>query len=82
MAEKPSGYKNPPELSETKSYEQWSKELNIWQMITDVDKKKQALVMTLTLSGKARETALEINSSELNADDGMDVLIKAVRCCV
>ena len=76
MAEKPSGYKNPPVLSETKSYEQWSKELNIWRMITDVDKKKQALVVTLSLSGKARETALEINSSELNADDGMDVLIK------
>ena len=32
--------------------------------------------MTLSLSGKARETALEIDSSELNADDGMDVLIK------
>ena len=76
MAEKPSGYKNPPELSEAKSYEQWSKELNIWRMITDVDKKKQALVVTLSLSRKARETALEINSSELNADDGMDVLIK------
>ena len=45
-------------------------------MITDVDKKKQALVVTLSLSGKARETALEIDSSKLNADDGMDVLIK------
>ena len=44
-------------------------------MITDVDK-KQALVVTLSLSGKARETALEIDSSEVNADDGMDVLIK------
>ena len=46
MAEKPSGYKNPPVLSETKSYQQWSKQLNIWQMITDVDKKKIALVVS------------------------------------
>ena len=61
MAEKPSGYKNPPVLSETKSYQQWSKQLNIWQMITDVDKKKIALVVILSLSGKARKTALEIN---------------------
>ena len=45
-------------------------------MITDVDKKKQALVVTLSLSGKARETTLEIDSSELNADDGIDDLIK------
>ena len=63
-------------LSETKRYEQWSKELNIWGMITDADKKKQALVVTLSLSRKARETALEIDASELNADDGMDALIK------
>ena len=62
MAEKPSGYKNPPVLSETKSYQQWSKQLNIWQMITDFDKKKIALVVILSLSGKARETALEIKT--------------------
>ena len=62
MAEKPSGYKNPPVLSETKSYQQWSKQLNMWQMITDVDKKKIALVVILSLSGKARETALEIKT--------------------
>ena len=62
MAEKPSGYKNPPVLSGTKSYQQWSKQLNIWQMITDVDKKKIALVVILSLSGKARETALEIKT--------------------
>ena len=62
MAEKPSGYKNPPVLSETKSYQQWSKQLNIWQMITDVDKKKIAFVVILSLSGKARETALEIKT--------------------
>ena len=62
MEEKPSGYKNPPVLSETKSYQQWSKQLNIWQMITDVDKKKIALVVILSLSGKARETALEIKT--------------------
>ena len=62
MAEKPSGYKNPPVLSETKSYQQWSKQLNIWQMLTDVDKKKIALVVILSLSGKARETALEIKT--------------------
>ena len=62
MAEKPSGCKNPPVLSETKSYQQWSKKLNIWQMITDVDKKKIALVVILSLSAKARETALEIKT--------------------
>ena len=45
-------------------------------MITDVDKKKQVLVVTLSLSLKARETVLEIDLSELNADDGIDVLIK------
>ena len=35
---------------------------NIQTMITDVDKKKIALVVILSLSGKARETALEIKT--------------------
>ena len=44
MAEKPSGYKNPPVLSETKSYQQWSKQLNIWQIITNTFQEKRRYV--------------------------------------
>lgn len=38
-------------------------------------KKKQALAITLSLLGRARESALEIAAHDLNTDTGMDVLL-------
>ena len=48
-----SGYKNPPALKDDDSYEKWLKELAIWQLYTDLDKKKQGPALTLRLTGKA-----------------------------
>ena len=39
--------------------------------MTDLEKKKQALAVTLSLTGKARETALNIKAEDLNSDEGM-----------
>ena len=44
-------------------------------MVTDLEKKKQALAVTLTLTGKAKEAALGNTADRLNQDDGMDILI-------
>ncbi|ESO99635.1 hypothetical protein LOTGIDRAFT_173644 [Lottia gigantea] len=43
--------------------------------MTDIDVKKQALAVTLTIYGKAREKAIEIAAADLNKDDGMKTLI-------
>ena len=40
-------------------------------MVTDLEKKKQAL----TLTGKTKEAALGNTADRLNQDDGMDILI-------
>ena len=48
-----SGYKNPPALKDGDSYEKWLKELAIWQLYTDLDKKKRGPALTLSLTGKA-----------------------------
>lgn len=71
------GYRNPPKFDE-EAYESWKNELSIWELVTDLDKKKQALAVTLSLSGKAREAALAISAPELNKDDGMNTLIQAL----
>ena len=47
----------------------------MWQLVTDLDQKKQALAVTLCLSGRAREAALEIKAEELNTNDGMKILL-------
>ena len=40
------------------SYETWKNELEIWRRMTDVDEKKQALAVTLSLQGQARAKAV------------------------
>uniref|UniRef100_A0AAV2KD24 Uncharacterized protein n=1 Tax=Knipowitschia caucasica TaxID=637954 RepID=A0AAV2KD24_KNICA len=53
-------YRVPPPFEEGKLYESWKNEVGIWARVTDLEKKKQALAVALSLSGRARETAMEI----------------------
>ena len=71
------GYKNPLK-SEEDCYERRKNELEMWQLVTDLEKKKQALAVTLSLTGKAREAALNIKSEDLNSDEGMKTLIQTL----
>ena len=62
-----------PKLDPDK-YESWKKAMSIWQVATNVPAKKQAPTVFLSLTGKASEAVLEMDVSELNADDGMTKL--------
>ena len=77
MAQHPS-YKNPPALKEDTVYETWKNEVEVWRLMTDLDEKKQALAVALTLTGHAREKVIEIEASRLNSTDGMKILIEAL----
>ena len=71
-------YRVPPAFEEKKSYESWKNEVEMWKRVTELDKKKQALAVALSLTGRARDTALEISADVLNADDGMAKLVEAL----
>ncbi|XP_029629926.1 uncharacterized protein LOC115207015 [Salmo trutta] len=71
-------YNVPPRFDEKRSYESWKNELGIWTRVTNLDGKKQALAVVLSLEGRARDTALEISVEDLNNDDGMGTLIRAL----
>ncbi|KAK9537927.1 hypothetical protein VZT92_005501 [Zoarces viviparus] len=68
-------YKVPPPFDEKKSYESWKNEVEIWRLVTDLEKKKQALAVALSLTGRAGDSALEIAAVDLNDDEGMNVLL-------
>ncbi|CAC5379710.1 unnamed protein product [Mytilus coruscus] len=70
-----SSYKNPPGLTKDKSYQQWKNEVKMWQLVTDLDKKKRGLALALSIQGKPREVVLEVDPSDLNVDEGVDKLI-------
>lgn len=67
--------KVPPAFDERKSYESWKNEVEIWRLVTDLDKKKQVLAVALSLMGRARDCALEIAAGDLKSNDGMTTLL-------
>ena len=68
-------YKVPPPFDEKTSYESWKNEIAIWRLVTELDEKKQALAVTLSLKGRAKASALEIAAGDLNSDTGMTTLM-------
>ena len=71
-----SGYKNPPSFGDGEtSYEVWKQELEMWVLVTDMKKEKQALAVVLSLKGQAKAIALEIDKVLLNAVTGVAYLL-------
>ena len=66
---------NPQELTEVDSIDSWIYELQIWKCITDLKKKKQVLVIYLSLPEKIRSTYRDVQVADLHKDDGLDLLI-------
>ena len=65
----------PPIFDGKKSWIDYKKEIKIWQALTDLPTKKQGPSLYLSLSGKAREAALEIDLEELKKDTGVQTIL-------
>ena len=68
-------YKTPPALSKSSSYENWLKEIKVWQKLTDLSIGKQGPAILLSLEGKARDTVLELEIDDVAADGGVKLII-------
>ena len=68
-------FKAPPALSKSSSYENWLKELAIWQKFTDIKKENHGSGLFLTLEGKAREAALELPLDSIASENGVKNII-------
>ena len=72
---------SPPDLKKCKTYERFKQELVAWRTVTDVDKKKQAVAIALSLPQdgdfQIREQVFdELELETLNTNDGLDLLIR------
>ena len=66
----------PPQLeNDNSNYVKWRREVNLWKLVTTLDKTKQAVAITLSLKGAAKDVALQLTDAELNAADGFDKLL-------
>lgn len=66
----------PPAIKNCKTYKDWKKLISIWSSVTALDKTKQASAVVLTLEGEAQDAALEIESTKLGSDTGLEELLK------
>ena len=66
----------PPRLDNSMTYESWKKEIQLWQICSRLSKNQQAPALALSLQGKAKEAALELDVSELNSDGGITLILE------
>ena len=64
-----------PRMDNAPSYDHWKSMIRMWSTITTTEKKKQAVVVTLTLPVDGQKLAMQI-TSELEKEDGLDLLLK------
>ena len=69
-----SSYKNLPTLRDGENYEQWLKEIKIWQMFTDLPTAKQGAALFLRLSGKPADIAGDIDVDSLASGDRIKII--------
>ena len=68
-----------PPFVEDQDFDTWMHEIDLWTLVTDVKKEKQAACVYLSLSAKARQACSALTKEELCADDGMNELTSKLR---
>ena len=69
--------KAPPKFIEGMLYSEWKKKLDMWKIVTTIDKKEQAIIVRLDSFDshpKAEKAVSELTAAQLNVDYGMKVL--------
>ena len=61
--------KVPPQLLCDAEYEAWKKDIEVWCLFTDLDKKKQALAIHLVLTDRACTMSSEISVTYLSKEN-------------
>ena len=69
----------PPPLNKVEDINDWIRELEIWQCVTDLESTKQGPAIYLSLSQKIRQECADISVNELNAENGVTLLINKLK---
>lgn len=68
----------PPTLPSDLHYEKWRNQIEQWMNQTNIDPRRQALMVRTKLTGRARDIALGMDAGVLNQSDGMRTLLQAL----
>ena len=68
-----------PRFGGDKSYDRWKQELKAWQLVTNIEKKKQAVTVALSFPEESEVRSKifeEVDIDKLGIDDGVSVLLQ------
>ena len=68
--------KAPPNFDlERDNYEQFKKDISLWELLTELDNKKKGPAVYLSLKNKAREAVRNLPIEEISAEGGLKTII-------
>ena len=70
--------KSPPVLSDSSSYEDFKKEIEIWRLLKVCSAEEEGPMVFRTLTGKAKTAALRLTVKQIGAADGLDQILAEV----
>ena len=63
--------RTPPILAGEDSYLEWKEDLKVWELFTELEKKKRGPAVYLTLKGNARDCARDLTIEDIGHDEGV-----------
>ena len=66
----------PPEFMESMNWTDYKEEVKNWQALTTLKPQQQGPCLYLSLKGKAREAALELDLEAINGKDGIQLILE------
>ena len=67
--------RNPPVFDEKADYDVWKRDVSLWMKVTEVKPEQQAIVIHLSLTGKARQASSELTEAELVGTGAVKILL-------
>ena len=68
-----------PIQSQTEDFEGWIHEIEMWQLVTTIEKAKQGPLVYRSLQGKARKACQALSIEELGSEDGLAKLVAKLK---
>lgn len=68
-----------PQFKEDGDFDSWARDIEFWELVTDLPKKKRGPVVYLSLSTKIRQACSALTKDELNTDDGLQIITQKLK---
>ena len=74
MANLPSSMKAPPIFNENESYDEYIRDLEIWQLLKSATDEEEGVIIYRTLTGRAKASCNDLTPAQIGSRDGLKLI--------